>query len=229
MTEWVLGDKVNGDKVYGDKIVHTSGRRPERPRVLIMSANVNGRRPLGLDQEHREIGLAIRGAGDPIDLRIADAVRLDDLQPSLQHHEPMVAHFSGHGSAAYGIMTTDREGRSHAVPPDALSDLFRVLRAGLRCVVLNACWTEGQARVIARYVPCVVGMRGGIDDDAAIDFATAFYRGLAYGQTIGTAFELGRNQLRLAGHADADRPRLVAGPEAADLRVVQRARAGSEW
>jgi len=222
MTEFILGDKIGGDKVGGNKIVYAGEPRRSRPRILIMSANVNGRRPLGLDQEHREIGLAIRGAGDSIDLRIADAVRLDDLQTSLLHHQPVIAHFSGHGSAAYGIMATDRAGRPHGVPPDALSHLFEVLSSGLRCVVLNACFTDDQARAIVRHVPCVVGMRGGIDDEAAIDFATAFYRGLAYGQTIGTAFELGRNQLKLNGHADVDRPGLLAGPEAAGTRVVDR-------
>src|SRR3954452_761679 len=103
MTEVILGDKIGGDKVGGNKIVYAGEPRRSRPRILIMSANVNGRRPLGLDQEHREIGLAIRGAGDSIDLRIADAVRLDDLQTSLLHHQPVIAHFSGHGSAAYGI------------------------------------------------------------------------------------------------------------------------------
>jgi hypothetical protein len=221
VAEWVLGDKVGGDKVAGDKIIYAGGRRP-RPKVLIMSANVDGRQPLRLDREHREIGLAILRAGDTLDLRIADALRLEDLQPSLQHHQPAIVHFSGHGSAAYGILVSDPAGRPRAVAAEALSELFGLLDKRPECVVLNACFTDDQAWAIARHVPCVIGMRGGIVDDAAIDFATAFYRGVAYGRTIGTAFGLGCNLLRLCGHPDADRPLLVPGPEAARIRVVKR-------
>lgn len=224
MADWVFGDKVGGDKVLGDKNVYGPERRARsRPRVLIMSANADGRRPLRLDEEHREIGLAVRGAGDPLELHLADALRLDDLQGSLQHHRPVIAHFSGHSTAGRGILVSDRDRRTYEVPPEALSDLFRVLNDGLECVVLNACFTDAQARAIARHVRCVVGMRGGILDDAAVTFAAAFYRGIAYGETVGTAFELGRNQLRLHGHADAERPQLLPGPEAAHFRVVKRA------
>jgi hypothetical protein len=226
MGDFVIGDKVHGDKVHGDKNVY-AGRSepPRRPKViLMMSANADPQRPLSLDREHREIDSAIWNAqaGDRLEVRVADALRLDDLQSSLQRHQPVVAHFSGHGSAAYGIMVTGDSGRPHAVPPAALSDLFRILRQDLRCVVLNACFTDGQARAIAAYVPCVIGMRAGIRDDAAVGFAAAFYQGLAYGNTIRTAFELGCNRLQLHGHPDADRPQLVAAPGAAELRVIER-------
>ncbi|WP_051807391.1 CHAT domain-containing protein [Actinoplanes subtropicus] len=227
MGDIVHGDKVNGDKINGNKIVYAAGRptpRAEPKVILLMSADADGRRPLGLDREHREVDAAIWNAhaGGRLEVRVADAVRMADLQRSLLRHHPVIAHFSGHGSAAYGIMVTDAGGRPRAVPPDALSDLFRVMREDLLCVVLNACFTEEQAHAIAEHIPCVIGMRGGILDDAAISFATAFYQAVAYGRTLGTAFELGCNQLLLDGHPDAVRPRLVATPGAAHLRVLER-------
>jgi hypothetical protein len=227
MGDYVMGDKVNGDKINGDKLVYAAGRAEPRQRpkvVLLMSANADGRRPLRLDREHREVDSAIWNAhgGGRLEVRVADAVRLEDLQRSLLRHRPAIAHFSGHGSAAYGIMVTGADGRPRAVPPDALSELFRALREDLLCVVLNACFTDEQAHAIAEHIPCVIGMRGGILDDAAIDFATAFYQAIAYGRTIGTAFDLGCNRLRLDGHPDAARPRLVAAPRAAGRRVIER-------
>jgi hypothetical protein len=221
MGDWVMGDKVLGDKVLGDKTVYAAGAPPSKV-VLLLSANVDEHRPLGLDREHRAVVAAVRDAGRRIDVRIADAVQLTDLQPSLQEYRPAIAHFSGHGSAGYGITVTDGSGRPRAVPPDALSDLFRILRQDLLCVVLNACFTAEQARLIGKHIPCVIGMRGGILDDAAIDFSAAFYRSIAYGQTLGEAFELGRNQLRLKSHRDAGRPQLIAAPGAAGLRVIGR-------
>lgn len=243
MGDVIHGNKYGGDHVEGDKIINRSPaprpRPKRRPVISLMSAN-SADRPLRIDVERREISDAITmaGAGDRLELRTADALRLSDLHQTLLAHEPAIAHFSGHGSASAELMVVDEPGRrdvderpvggtrpARAVPPEALTELFGILRKRLRCVVLNACYTEDQARAIAVHVPCVVGMRGGIRDDAAIHFATAFYRAVAHGETIGTAFRLGRNQLDLYGCADAGVPQLIAMPGAAGLRIVPGDRA----
>lgn len=225
----VHGDKVHGDKVHGDKIVGIDrGRRPGRPRrrvILLMSANPDRQQPLRLDEERREIDRAVRyaQASDRLAVRTADAMRLNDLQSELQRYKPAIAHFSGHGSASAGILLTDDSGRVRPVPPDALSDLFRILRNGLRCVVLNACFTDEQARAISAHVPCVVGMRGRVLDDAAIRFAAGFYEGIAHARSIRMSFELGGNRLGLHGHVDIGVPQLIAAPGAADRPVINGA------
>jgi hypothetical protein len=240
MGDVVFGNKYGGDHVAGDKIVHAPpapAPRPVRRRVvLLMSAN-SDRRPLRLDVERREINevVARAHAGHLLEVRTADAVRLGDLQNTLIANEPAIAHFSGHGDASAGIVLTDDlsrrdlgdrrpgdDGRPRPVPPAALTELFGIVRNGLRCVVLNACYSADQARAIAVHVPCVIGMRGGIADDAAICFSTGFYLGVAHGETIGSAFRLGCNRLSLQGHADAGVPQLIAGPGAADRPVIAR-------
>jgi hypothetical protein len=227
MGDMIYGDKVGGDKVGGNKIVQSGPTlppsRPERAVVLVMSANADQRLPLRLDEERREIVRAVRlaGADDRIEVRTADAVRIDDLQNELQYHRPVIAHFSGHGSAATGIVVVDDAGRAQLVPPRALSDLFGLV-GGLRCVVLNACFTDEQAQAIASHVPFVVGMRGRVLDDTAIRFAAGFYQGIAHARTARDAFDLGCNRLELHRHADADVPRLVARPGAPDRPVIGR-------
>lgn len=228
MGDTVYGDKYGGDHVRGHKFVGADlGRRSGRARsqvILLLSANPDRQQPLRLDEERRQIDRAVRyaQAGDRLAVRTADAVRLDDLQEALLTHRPAIAHFSGHGSASAGILLTDDLGRARPVPPDALSELFRILRGGLRCVVLNACFTDQQARAIAAHVPCVVGMHSRVLDDAAIRFATGFYRGIAHAQSIGVSFQLGRNRLGLHGDADAVALRLFAAPGAADRPVIDR-------
>ena len=91
----------------------------------------------------------------------------------------------------------------------ALGKLFEVLKNNIRCVVLNACYSEDQAQAIAAGVGCVVGMAGDVADDAAVRFAVAFYRALAYGKDVKTAFDLGCIEMDLAGLPDSDLPRLV--------------------
>jgi hypothetical protein len=239
MGDVIHGNKYGGDHVEGDKIVNRwPAARPKsarRPVISHLCAN-SADRPLRIDIERREIAAAIAmaGARDRLDLRTVDAVRLSDLHDTLLDQEPAIVHFSGHGAASTGIMVTDESRRrdlgerpaggtptARTVSPGALTELFGILRKRLRCVVLNACYTEDQARAIAAQVPCVVGMRGGIQDDAAIGFATAFYRAIAYGETIETAFRLGRNQLRLGGHMDAGVPQLLGARRAAEIRIVR--------
>ncbi|MBB5874668.1 hypothetical protein F4553_008120 [Allocatelliglobosispora scoriae] len=231
MGDTIHGNKYGGDHVMGDKIVHHAGRgepgrgEPEPPAViLLMSANPSRNEPLRLDEERRQIDHALvhAQARSLVEVRTADAVRLGDLQNALLRHRPAIAHFSGHGTESSGIVVTDDRGHPRLVPPAALSELIRILQGGLRCVFLNACYTEEQARAIAEHVPCV-GMHRRVLDQTAIRFAAGFYQGVAHGRTIQEAFDLGRNALRIHGHADGDAPRLLAAAGSAD-RPVLRAR-----
>jgi hypothetical protein len=141
-------------------------------------------------------------------------------------------HFSGHGSAAGtqaaagrhlhaspaaeqataggGLVLEDAAGRSRVVPPEALSAVFALHRDTLRCVVLNACYSEAQACAIAAHIDCVVGMSRAIGDPAAIRFATAFYQALAYGRDLQFAFASGRAEIALENLPEAETPQLLA-------------------
>jgi hypothetical protein len=222
MGDFVLGNKY-GDTVHGDKHVYNGHAEPSATRrrdtILLLSANAGGQRQLQLDQERRAIDREVTHSRR-LEVRTADALRLDDLQGALLRYQPIVAHFSGHGHPSEGIQVVDEAGRPRSVPPRALSQLFRILGDGLRCVVLNACHTDEQATAIAAYVPCVVGMRRRVLDDTAILFATGFYRGIAGGRTIRTSFELARNGLDLHGVPDRGVPHLIAHPGAADRPLV---------
>ncbi|GID28967.1 CHAT domain-containing protein [Paractinoplanes brasiliensis] len=226
MGDFVAGDKYGGDRVHGDKIVMGQPPRPPRqPKVILMlSANPLTTQPLRLDEEHRAVDLAVAhaGASHLLEVRIADAVRLDDLPYALLRHRPAVVHFSGHGDPVRGIQVTDHRGLAHDVPPDALRELFRILADGVECVVLNACFTEPQARAIAAHIPGVVGMSRGVLDKSAIKFAAGFYQGLAFGRSIGASFDLARTGLDLHGIPDSDVPKLIAQPGGATRTVITR-------
>jgi hypothetical protein len=98
------------------------------------------------------------------------------------------------------------DGTAERVPTEGLAELFGILRDSipLRCVVLNACFTEEQARTIAQSVDCVIGTTAAVRDDAAIAFSAAFYRALGEGASLAIAFELGRNAVRTRGFGDPD-------------------------
>ncbi len=181
------------------------GSRPNTVRILFLAANPAGTSQLALDKEMRAVDDAIRRADyrDAFVLEQHWAVRATELDDFLLRHRPDIVHFSGHGSTTSGLMFERPEpgpvGAAGApsatagpqpVSAETLSSIFSALSGSVRCVVLNACYSDEQARAIARHVKCVVGMSRAIGDGAAIGFATAFYQALAYGTSVKTAFDL---------------------------------------
>ena len=129
-------------------------------------------------------------------------MRNDDLQELLLRHQPDIVHFSGHGTEENELILVGANGNGVAVSGAALRQLFGVLKGNIRCIVLNACYTEAQAKALAEVIDCVVGIEDVISDEASRQFATAFYRALGYEKSIGDAFALGQVQIALAGLGD---------------------------
>jgi len=163
-----------------------------------------------------------------LDLRSHWAVRISDLQSLLLRHRPDIVHFSGHGSRSSEIILQDSNGSSMFVPADALSSLFSLLSGSVRCVVLNACFSERQARGIANSVECVIGMSDAVTDQAAIRFSSAFYRALSYGRSVREAFDFGCNEIDLHGLGESHVLQLLSTAAPETIRFVDSLqRAGS--
>ncbi|MEH2128596.1 CHAT domain-containing protein [Nostoc sp.] len=181
-------------------------------KILFLAANPLKTTHLKLDQESRSIDQALRKSEfrDKFEIIQHWAVRVSDLQEILLRHKPDIIHFSGHGSPSSEILLEDNSGNSHPVSVRALSQLFSVLKDNIRCVVLNACYSEAQAKAIAQHIDSVVGMSKAIKDDSAISFATSFYQALGYGRDVKTAFDLGCVQIDMENLDEQDTPQLLA-------------------
>jgi hypothetical protein len=92
----------------------------------------------------------------------------------------------------------------------------------IRIVVLNACYSDVQARAIASVIDCVIGMSDAIGDEDAIAFSAAFYRALGFGRSVQTAFDLGKVAMELEDSLDAKVPELHVreGVKADDVKLV---------
>lgn len=192
---------------------HRRGFKVKRPiKILFLGANPTDSTRLRLDEEIRSIDESLRQA-DFRDLFVIEqhwAVRISDLQSCLLRHKPDIVHFSGHGTHDSQIILEDKDGNGQAIPSDALSKLFGVLKKNVKCVILNACYSEQQATAIAEHIPCVIGMNDAIGDEAAIEFSSAFYQAVGYGEDINTAHQLGCVQIGLYGLNDDCIPALIA-------------------
>jgi hypothetical protein len=210
---------------------------PSKIKILFLGANPSNTTRLALDREVREIVQHLRASGQAERFELVQewAVRVRDLQAALLRHRPQIVHFSGHGGGditrtllpahepdeepmAGEILVEGDAGRAEPIPASAFADLFGIV-GGVRCVLLNACHSAAQAEAIQQHVDAVVGMSRSIKDTAAVNFAWAFYQGLAFGESLSKAFDLGRNQIDLAGLGDGKVPKLLIRQSASDARV----------
>jgi len=170
-------------------------------RILILAANPVGTNPLRLDEEVREIQAGLRRSGgrSKFEIRQAWAVRPRDVRRALLDYQPEFVHFCGHGSGDEGLILEAEGGNAHLVSTEALSGLFELFAEQVKCVVLNACYSERQARAIAEHVDAVVGMQRAIGDRSAVEFAIGFYDAVAASRTPAEAFRFGCNAIQLAG------------------------------
>jgi len=171
----------------------------EKIRILFLSANPWTTSRILVDEEAREIFERIQEGPyrDNFEIYKHVAIRPIDLQKLLLLHQPHIVHFSGHGSKKQKIIMGGTPGRGKTVDRHGLVELLALYRAHVRLVLLNACFTNVQARSIVEVIDYSVGTGKGIGDKAGVAFAGAFYRALGFGKSIRQAFESARAELAL--------------------------------
>jgi CHAT domain-containing protein len=191
-------------------------------RVLFLAANPESTVRIRLDQEVRQIEEKIRASKHRGSVKIISrwAVRVDDLREALLEVEPHVVHFSGHGTKGEEIIVESEHGHQMPIERAALAELFGLLKDHIRVVVLNACYSRGQAEAIAEHIDCTIGMNDALPDDAAIEFAAAFYQAVGYGRSVKTAFDLGVSSLKMKGIPGASVPELIPRKGVTSSEVV---------
>jgi hypothetical protein len=191
----------------------------DKTTILFLAANPVDTDALRLGEELREIKAALARATqrDRFDLQSEAAVRIEDLRRVMLRHrdQPVIVHFAGHGGAG-AIYLEGPDGHARPVAGGALGR-FLALFPNVRCVILNACYSDELADALAEVAPCVVGMEVAVTDPHAILFAVAFYDGIGEGLSYADAFRIAESAVDLAGVRDAVRPVFKAGKAAPPL------------
>lgn len=171
----------------------------EKIRILFLSANPWTTSRILVDEEAREIFERIQEGRyrDRFELYKHAATRPIDLQRLLLLFRPHIVHFSGHGNKRQRLILGGPPGRGKTVDRQGLVELLALYSSHLRLVLLNACFTKIQARLISEVIDYAVGTGRGIGDKAGIAFAGAFYRALGFGKSIKEAFESAKAELAL--------------------------------
>ncbi len=204
--------------------------------ILILAANPKNTSRLRLDEEIREIdiGLQMSRKRDDFILHKKMAVRPVDFRRAVLDIKPNILHFCGHGEGAGGLAFEDDMGHVKLVSAEALAGFFELFAETVQCVVLNACYSDIQAKAIANHIDYVVGMKAGISDIAAIEFAVAFYDALGAGENIEFAYRLACNAILWTGVPESLTPiinskKLVGNELLLDIEKVWAGQWSGTW
>ena len=180
-------------KYKGDSIIM-------KEKILFLTSNPSDTSRLRIDKEARDIEEGLRRANkrDSFDFEVKLATRPRDLSRAILDENPQILHISGHGELE-GILLEDENGTSKIVTTEALSELFSLFGDTIRCVILNSCYSESQAKEISKHIPFVIGMSKAVPDNTAIAFATSFYDAIGAGREIEFAFKFAITNIGLEG------------------------------
>jgi hypothetical protein len=195
----ILQDKLNQKQSIGEMI-----------KILFLGASPIDEVRLRIDEELRDIetGLKLATLRDQFELKSKWAVTTKSLQQAMLDENPTIVHFSGHGDI-YGIAVEDTLGNSKLIDNEAIGSLFELFSENIKCVVLNSCYSESQAKEIAKHIPYVIGMKSSVFDKAAIAFSVGFYTALGAGKDIEFAYRMGTVAIKLEGISGSDLPVLL--------------------
>ena len=195
----ILQGKISQKQSLGDII-----------KILFLGANPIDEVRLRIDEEQRDIaqGLKIAALRDQFELNSQWAITSRSLQQAILDEKPTIVHFSGHGEIN-GIAVEDSLGNAKLIDTDAIGSLFELFSDTIKCVVLNSCYSESQAKEIAKHIPYVIGMKSSVFDKAAIAFSVGFYAALGAGKDIEFAFKMGTVAIKMEGISGNDIPVLL--------------------
>ena len=177
--------------------------------ILFLAANPDGLRRVGVELREIKEGLRRSQERDHFTLTPCLDVRPRDIQRALLDDPPQIVHFAGRGVGETGLVFEDETGGAKLVDGAALAGLFTLFADQIRCVVLNGCYSQEQAKAIAQHIDYVIGIRDEISDEAAREFAVSFYDALGAGRSIDFAHKLGCSAIQIQGFAEQLAPVLI--------------------
>ena len=190
-------------------------------KILFLAADPSDATRLRLGQELRDIRekLQLSKQRDSFALDSRESVRPGDITQAIHDVAPQIVHFSGHGASTGELSFESVVGKAQPVDPDALADLFELIAEEVSCVVLNACYSETQAKAISKHIPFVIGMNKAIGDKAAITFAVGFYKALGAGHSFEKAYKFAQVEIKLEGIPESLTP-VIYTKDDIDIPVI---------
>ncbi len=176
--------------------------------ILMLTANPASTINLKIKEEHSAILKELEGRKN-ITVTLRPSVNKSEFMKFPEEIRPDILHFSGHG---YGgdeigtgiIVQNDDKNKPDLITLGSLDSLFQYYKRYeivFKSVILNACYTDEQAEIIAQYVPFVIGVTVAVIDEHSIAFSKGFYSELSSSTKFDfiKAFDKGKTRACLEG------------------------------
>jgi len=179
-------------------------------RMLVVASNLAELPLVGLEQEIEILKQTLGVRADAVRIDVLTSPTRQSLLNALQAHAPHIFHYMGHGVVIDGkgaIVLADDRGRPDALLADELGLMLQDY--GIMLAVLNGCVTgsvgevgvgQSVAQTLVRQgVPITIATTRNVVDDAALRFASEFYRSFVSGQPAEASLVEARKAIGLAG------------------------------
>jgi Effector-associated domain 11/CHAT domain len=202
------------------KINHQEAAKPDHAspppktdkiNILMLTALPAGTTELDLNKEMARINEKLQEKPTDFTVVVKRGVNQDEFKEITEISKPTILHFSGHGidgGAQGGLVLQNEEKNGYELlSPKKLDALFKYFKRTfqIQTVLLNACWSNEQAQVIAKHVPYVIGTTVEIDNNYCVAFSIGFYFKLAIsGHDYEQAFDSGRTAAVMKGANESD-------------------------
>ena len=187
----------------------TAGQRISSNRIILfIGASPKDLTYLRINEEIQKVKDRISSGSseDRFLFEFEPAAGVSILLRAIRRNNPEILHFSGHGSGVKGISLEGPTGEEVLFPQLGLKRIFEIpqIKSKTKCVLLNACYSVEQAKLISSYDILVIGTNMPIGDTAAIDFSEEFYAALADGSDYRTACSFAKAAISVhEAYADA--------------------------
>ena len=165
--------------------------------ILILPAN-----PDTTEISHKRIGIqklraALKRANHGQIFKLEDRLETNaaDIAQVLTEIEPYIVNISGHEDGVECIALKDKYNNQAKL----IADLFRHRGNNIKCVVLQGCYSENQAREIVRHIEYVIGISQELEDNTVIDFLVNFYYHVGSKWSIEESYDQSLNHLQRNG------------------------------
>ncbi|MCA1991689.1 MAG: trypsin-like peptidase domain-containing protein [Coleofasciculus sp. S288] len=176
-------------------------------KILLLSANPENPETVRRRKETKEIRDVLKRAkhGDLCELHDRPDINAAELSQELTTIEPDIIDISG---CENGIecLTLDenieKNARTEAEKLKLIAELFQLHYQSIKCIILNGCYSEEQAREIVQHIDFVIGISRDLEDDRVIKFLSEFYYYIGSERTIRDSYNLSCNYLQRRGLED---------------------------
>lgn len=184
--------------------------------ILFLTAQPKNTMAIELIEEFNQVENTLEQTKDKqnYNLKLALNVSTKKLLSKLLAYTPEVLHFSGHGIDK-GLLLYGEKGYAELASAESFAKLLKQFK-GIKCLFLNACYSDKIAETAAQFIPYVIGTIDTIGDEMAIGFSEAFYQALFSGETYEAAFKMAKAAAQLQ-NIKGDAPILFVNGQKTDV------------